>query len=258
MATCVELHSLQVNMTTEAAAHHISLSMSPCIQISCPNFRKDSVKNITLTFDDWVPESMFLERPLLSAGSEFGCQDESGDAVPMYLRVVSETPEWKTTRSVKMEVVQVNMTDFFVGDVDVSLDPNEVQGRRAQVDPSTSAIMQMHRLLKMQSHYHNGKRILPRSKRRTAVAISTKVVHPKPGCVYSTACISAYTLFKGIALGNYCPDEKDGIAYGTSVDLLSLSKSWVPKVFLCVYCFFLHIIFSCTLLRMLHFQSIFS
>jgi hypothetical protein len=225
----------QVNMTTEAAAHHISLSMSSCSKITCPDFSQSLTSTVTLFFDQDVPESMFLESPLLSAGGEFGCKDEHNEVVPMYLRVVSEAPQWLlSSRTVQMEVKSANMTDFFVGQVDVSLDPNQASthARRAHIDQSTSAIMHMHRLLKTQAHHDkNGQKMVSRTQRRLDVEIPTVVTTPPEGCVYSTECVSPQYVVAGLAIGNYCPPDKptDARDYTAGVDLLSISKTWVPN-----------------------------
>jgi len=65
-------------------ANHVSLSLSPAIWISCPVFATNtSAANMTIKFATAVPQSMFLEKPFVTAGDEFGCKDASGEPAPV-------------------------------------------------------------------------------------------------------------------------------------------------------------------------------
>jgi hypothetical protein len=63
----------------------VALHMSPVASVKCPNFGKDAQNNGTmeLTFSRAVPQSMFLEKPYVTASAEFGCIGEDGTPSPV-------------------------------------------------------------------------------------------------------------------------------------------------------------------------------
>ena len=125
----------EVNMTTTGAANHISLSMSPTASITCPDFTSNHTLNtstVSLYFASPLPKSMFLEFPFLSAGSEYGCLDSTGEAVPVYMKVLSEAPTWRGPLRVTLDVRKANITELFVGDIMFTINPDpEDPGTRA-------------------------------------------------------------------------------------------------------------------------------